>query len=102
MNKYHAKKTLLDNILFDSKREASRYQELKLMQRAGAIQNLKLQPKYPLIVEGVKICDYKADFYYETKQGQKITEDCKGVKTRIYVMKRKLMQAIYGIEILET
>lgn len=102
MSKYHAKKTEVDNVIFDSKREATRYQELKLMQQCGAIQNLSLQPKYAIIVEGQKICDYKADFSYQTKQGQTIVEDCKGVRTPVYRLKKKLVRAIYGLEILET
>ena len=100
-NKYSAIKTEVDGIVFHSKREATRYQDLRVMQQAGLISGLALQPKYPLEVNGVKIGNYIGDFLY-TENGQRVVEDTKGVKTPVYKLKRRLMLALYGIEIRET
>ena len=102
-SKYNAKKTYVDGIKFDSKAEARRYSELKLLLKAGEISHLELQPRYDLVVNDVKLGFYKADFrYVELASNEIIVEDVKGVKTPIYNLKKKLMKAIYGIEILET
>lgn len=101
VNKYHAKKTEVGGIVFDSKRESSRYRDLKIMEREGLITGLTLQPKYPLEVNGVKIGNYIGDFLY-TEDGQRVVEDTKGVKTPVYKLKRRLMLALYGIHIRET
>lgn len=102
MSKYRAVKTIVDGIRFDSKREAARWQELKLLERAGHIELLERQVKYPLVVCGVKIGTYIADAAYFDKQtGEHVTEDTKGFKTRDYIIKKKLMKALYGIEIRE-
>lgn len=100
-NKYGNKKTEVDNIVFASKREATRYQDLKVMQREGLITGLTLQPKYPLEINGIKIGSYIGDFFY-TENGQRVVEDTKGVKTPVYKLKRRLMLALYGIHIRET
>lgn len=103
-NKFFAKKTEADGIIFDSKREAARYRELSLMQQAGAISNLTLQTDYPLVVNGVKIASYRSDFEY-IQDGEKVVEDSKSDYTKKllwYRMKKKLMLAIHGIEIKET
>jgi hypothetical protein len=103
MNKYRAKKTEIDGIVFDSKREAARYQELKLLERNGAIRALALQPSYDLWANNQRICRYRADFYYiDTATEKAVVEDCKGVRTPVYRLKKKLMAALEGIEILET
>ncbi len=91
----------VDGIVFASKKEATRYGELKILQRQGVIINLRLQPKYDCIVNGKKICGYVADFLYETPEGE-VVEDVKGFKTRIYRLKKKLVEALYGFEITET
>ncbi len=99
--KYNARKITIDNVVFDSMAEAKRYKALKLLERAGVITQLILQPKYDLIVNGVKVGFYKADFkYYQA--GALVVEDVKGMKTPIYNLKKKMVKAIYGIEILET
>ena len=99
-SKFGAKKTEVDGIIFDSKREATRYYDLRVMQSAGLITGLTLQVRYDLVVNGEKIGRYTSDFnYYEN--GQLVVEDTKGVKTRDYVLRKKLMKAIYGIEIRE-
>lgn len=100
-SKYNAKKTELDGIKFDSKFEAEHYASLKLLERAGVIQNLKLQPRF-LLQEGFKYqghrerkIEYVADFQYE-RDGKTIVEDAKGFKTDIYKLKRKLFLYKYG------
>lgn len=101
-SKYRNVKTVIDDIPFDSKAEARRYSELKLMLDAGEILHLLLQPKYPIAVNGVKICTYIADFQYRYFGSPvEIVEDVKGVRTPAYQMKKKLMKAVYGIEIQE-
>jgi hypothetical protein len=100
-SKYKAKRTQVDGIWFASQKEAKRYSELKLMQQAGAIKNLQLQVPYDIVINGVKITRYVADFVYEEKD-QQIVEDSKGYKTAEYKMKRLLMWAVLGIEIIES
>ena len=102
--KFKNKRTEVDGIVFHSKREARRYQDLKLCQQAGVITDLALQVNYPLVVNGIKIAAYCSDFNY-MKGGQQVVEDVKSDFTRKlmwYRMKKKLMLALYGIEILET
>ena len=99
--KYRNIKTTIDGITFDSKRESIRYCELKLLAKAKKIQNLRLQVPYVIRVNGEKICKYIADFVY-VEDGQEIVEDVKGMRTREYVLKRKLMKAVFGIDIRET
>ena len=108
MNKYNAKKAEIDGITFDSKKEAHRYAELKLLQRGGAIRDLRLQVKYELIPkqDGERACDYIADFVYQdARTGQTVVEDVKGCKQgaayNTFVIKRKLMLWRYGIRIVE-
>ena len=89
-------------ITFASKREAERYRTLVMRQRAGEIGVLVLQPKFQLVVNGVLICRYVADFeYVDLKTMERVVEDAKGVRTREYMMKRKLMKACHGIDIRE-
>ena len=120
-NKYKSMKCYLDGIEFDSRREARRYQELLLLQRAGVIQDLRLQEKFVLIpsqyesyerygAKGQELklgqrlvekeCSYIADFVYE-QDGKTVVEDTKGFKTKDYIIKRKLMLWIHGIRIKE-
>ena len=103
-NKYRAIKTEVDGIKFDSKAEARRYGQLKVLKNTGVIWDLELQPKFPVVVEGKKICTYKADFSY-TEDGVKVVEDVKSpitAKHPVYRIKKKLVEAIYNIEIKET
>jgi hypothetical protein len=101
-NKYRAIKTTVDNIRFDSKREAERYMGLKNLLRAGEISNLRLQVPYPIIINDFKVCTYIADFvYFDNATGEEVTEDSKGMKTAVYVLKKKLVKAVYGVEIQE-
>lgn len=100
-SKYRNRKTEVDGITFDSKREAARYSELKLCERAGLISELKTQVRYRLEVNGHKICDYLSDFQY-VENGALVVEDTKGFATPAYKLKRKLMLALHGIVIRET
>ena len=101
-NKYGAIKTTVDGIKFDSKREAARYCELKLMEKAGIIDSLYLQPRYDIVVNGQKICFYKADFkYFDSELKKWIIEDVKGMKTPVYNLKKKLVKACHNIDIAE-
>lgn len=100
MSKYRNKKTVVDNIKFDSVLEANRYQELKLLQRAKQISNLRLQVPF-LLQEGFKKngkthrkIEYIADFVYE-ENGQTIVEDTKGMKTETFKIKQKLFEYKY-------
>jgi hypothetical protein len=99
-SKYKAVKTVVDGITFDSKKEAKRYTQLILEERIGAIRLLELQPRFDVVVNGKKICYYKADFAYY-RDGVRIIEDVKGKKTDVYILKKKLVEAIYGITITE-
>ena len=120
-NKYQAIKTCVNGIEFDSRKEARRYQELLLLERAKIICNLKRQVRYVLIPpqyetyerigkRGQKLkdgkrllekeCAYVADFVYE-ENGKEIVEDTKGIKTKDYIIKRKLMLYTHGIRIKE-
>lgn len=101
-SKYNAVRCEADGIFFDSKKERDRYQQLKLLERANEIKNLRLQPSFPLIINNVKVGTYKADFGYDDiRANQEVTEDVKGFKTPVYRLKKKLVAAIYGIEVME-
>jgi hypothetical protein len=99
-NKYHAQAQTVDGIRFDSKKEAQRYRELKLSERAGVISGLRWQVPFRLEINGHHITTYKADFVYD-EQGKQVVEDTKGMRTRVFLMKKKMMKAQYGIEIKE-
>ena len=117
-NKYSNQKVTIDGETFDSKKEARRYYELKLLERAGEIKNLQRQTKFLLIpsqFEEVidakgkpkqkcieRACVYVADFQYQdANTGELIVEDTKGVRTKEYIIKRKLMLSVYNIKIKE-
>ena len=105
MTKYNAKKTVLDGITFASRKESKRYQELKLLERAGEIAELRLQVPFTLLPKqhGEQAVKYIADFTYLDKRlnWEQVVEDTKGIKTPLYVIKRKLMLFIHGIKIRE-
>lgn len=116
--KYRSKKVTIDGICFDSKKEANRFCELRMLEKAGEIHNLQRQVKYVLIPAqrepdtigargGVKKgkliereCSYMADFVYE-ENGETVVEDTKGFRTTEYIIKRKLMLKVHGIRIRE-
>lgn len=96
--KYGAVSTVVDGIRFASKREAKRFAELKLLEKAGEIVNLKRQVRYKLQMETV----YVADFTYAWKHGGgEVVEDVKGYRTRIYQRKARLMREQHGIHVKE-
>lgn len=101
MSKYGSRKTEVDGYIFDSKMEAARYNDLKLLERSGEIKSLIVHPVIPLVVNGKRIGRYIADFSYY-QDDKKIVEDVKGARTAVYMLKKRLVNAIYGIEILET
>ncbi len=119
MNKYHNRKVKTsDGIIHDSRKEANRWLDLKLLQEAGKITDLKRQmdfllipPQYENLPQGrykrpkrklvERACIYRADFVYHDEKGDIVVEDVKGVRTRDYVIKRKLMLYTYGIRIKE-
>ena len=101
-NKYGAKKTEIDGFVFDSKAESRRYSELKLLEKAGEIRDLELQPNYAIVVNKTYIAAYFSDFrYFDITRKEIVVEDVKGMKTPVYRLKKKLVEAIYGIHIME-
>ena len=104
-SKFHAKKTIVDGIQFDSKLEARRWCELILLQKAGVIQGLARQAPFEMIVNGHLICTYRADFTYQKVIGpneiEGIVEDVKSEATITpeFRLKAKLMEALHGIVI---
>lgn len=108
-SKYKNQKWTVAGKTFDSQREAKRYATLRLLQEAGVISDLKTQVRYELIPTQrsesgellERACNYIADFTY-CEKGNAIVEDCKGFKTEVYKIKKKLMLQRYGIRIRET
>lgn len=119
MSKYHAKKIVIGGEVFDSQKEYRRFCELLLLQRAGEIEDLKRQVEYVLIpaqrepdtvgvrggIKKGRIIEhpvkYVADFVYK-ENGTVVVEDSKGMRTKDYIIKRKLMLYVHGIRIKET
>lgn len=103
MSKYGNRKTVIDGIAFDSYKEARRYMELRLLERAGKLKALELQVPFELLPKCGKnrAVKYVADFVYWDKDGNKIVEDAKGYRTEVYKLKKKMMLALLGIEITE-
>ena len=127
MSKYGARKVRYNGIIFDSQKEARRYAELRLLERAGKIRNLEMQKSFELIPAQYKtvatgevyqrgdkkgqpklksVCvenavTYIADFAYIDEKGYSVVEDTKGFKTKDYIIKRKLMLYVHGIRIKE-
>ena len=121
-NKYYSKKVTVDGQTFDSKKEYKRYCELLLLEKGGAITELKRQVAFTVIpaqretieryspktgkrlkdkeVIVERECAYVADFTYK-QDGKLVVEDTKGFRTKDYIIKRKLMYLVYGIKIKE-
>lgn len=105
--KYKNRRVKVDDITFDSQKEAARWCELKIMQKAGLISDLRRQERFVLIPTqriNDKVVErplhYVADFTY-TENGEKVVEDVKGFKTKEFVIKRKILLYLYGIRIKE-
>lgn len=109
MNKYGAQKITVNGVTFDSKKEAYRWHELKLLERGKAIKDLRRQVKFELLpsqkYKGETVeraVNYIADFVYtDIRTGEFIVEDTKGAKTKDYIIKRKMMLYFHGIRIKE-
>ena len=101
MSKYGNRKTTYDGHVFDSRAEALRYSELMIMERAGLITDLELQPEYELIPahqrdgRKVRAMKYVADFRYIDEDGRVIVEDVKGVETPVFKLKKKMLEYRY-------
>lgn len=100
-NKFNARKTLVDGILFHSAAEAARYKTLKILEISGHIRKLKLQVPLVFTIKEQVIFTYYADFTYLTEADEFIIEDVKGMRTPVYKLKKKLIEARFGIKINE-
>jgi hypothetical protein len=103
-NKFGARKTVVDGMRFDSMAEARRYRELQLMEKAGVISELVCHPRYRIEVNGSRVCEVIPDFRYQDNDaGRMVVEDVKSLPTRtpVYRLKKRLLQAVHGIEIQE-
>jgi hypothetical protein len=107
-HKYHAEAQVVDGARFDSKREATRWGWLQYRQKAGEIRDLQRQVEYPINVTNLDTGEiiycgaYVADFVYvEVASGAQVVEDSKGVRTAVFILKKKLVEALYGIRITE-
>ena len=114
-NKFGAVRTEIDGISFASKAEAKYYSKLKLLERAGEISHLELQPKFPIVVDGAQVrftsasgkkkrpsnrpMSYFADFQYRDKDGNRHVVDVKGADTKASQIKRCLVEHIYSLKI---
>lgn len=100
-NKYGNKKIEIDGIMFDSHKEGIRYKELRLLERAGLITDLKmqtsfeLQPSFKRNGKTIRAITYKSDFDYRTRDGKHIVEDVKGYETKDFKLKKKLLEYKY-------
>lgn len=105
MNKYHAKKTEYNGRTFDSKKEANRAWELDMLKKAGEVVEVEYQPVFECVIDGKKICKYIADFQVTYKDGHVEYEDIKGCKKgcayQLFRLKKKMVEALSGVEILE-
>jgi hypothetical protein len=112
-SKYRNEKVTYDGYKFDSLRECERYKELKLLEAAGEITALKVQPKFPLKCGGKDVkmrsdrypngrrVSYFGDFsYYDEKRGEPVVEDVKGADTQVSRLKRAFVEAQYGVEVI--
>ena len=97
-SKYHAVPTVVQGIRFDSKAEARRFEVLRALEDAGKIADLRLQPAFRCVVNGTLICTYRADFSY-VRDGRVVVEDVKGVETREFKIKRKMVAALHGVTV---
>ena len=104
-NKYHAQKETVNEHVFDSKKEATRYRKLSWLEQSGYISNLKLQPVFelqPAFTDATgkrhRAITYRADFQY-TENGREIIEDTKGMETAVFKLKKKLFLFKYQLDL---
>ena len=102
-SKFDAVQTFEHGWRFDSKAEARRYGDLLMLGRAGKLDNLELQPSFPLVVNGIRVGTYRADFAYRdlVGGGELVVEDVKGFRTPVYKLKKRLVEALYCVVIRE-
>ena len=99
-NKYGAIRTTVDGITFDSKAEAQRYVELKLMEKVGLVASIRVHPRFPIIVNHIKVCSVILDFsYYYLEDKLVVHEDIKGKDNALSRLKRKLVEAYWNIKV---
>ena len=101
MSKYRNKKIIYDDFKFDSKLEYARYCELKYQKHAGYIKDFALQVPFQCVVNGKKICVYKCDFSIKMPDDTMLYEDTKGVRTPVFILKKKLVEALFNVKIIE-
>lgn len=99
-NKFGNVPTIVDGHRFASKLEGTRYLQLKMLRAGGVVADFRMQVPYVIEVNGHRICEYRADFVIDWPDGTTTVEDTKGVETPEFKLKKKLMLAVYGIEIL--
>ena len=100
-SKYNATKIIIDGIKFDSKKEGKYYRELKAMKASGKILDFALQFVFQVTINGISICKYRADFKVFYPDNRAEIWDVKGFKTPDYRLKKKMVEAQYGIKIIE-
>lgn len=101
-SKFRAKRCVIDGEKLDSQAEGRRYAALKLLERAGEINGLKRQPRFPFEIEGELMFAYFADFLYTLRStGATVVEDVKGVRTPMFKLKKKIIEKVYGVKIVE-
>lgn len=88
-----------DWTVFDSWREFTRHAELKLQEKAGLIKSLKRQVRFPIFINGLKCFSYVADYVYYTQDDVQVIEDSKGAETDVFKLKKKCVEAYYGVHI---
>lgn len=99
-SKYRNIKTEMDGVVFDSRREAAYYSALLFRRRAGEISDIKLQPKFPILINGKHVTDVVLDFTYRDVSGGKVHYiDVKGFANPHSKLKKKMVEAAYGIEV---
>ncbi len=98
--KYRNQPTEIDGIRFHSKAEARRYSTLKMLERTGKLTNIRCQPKFAIRINTVHVCNVVLDFAYIDEQGNEVYEDVKGKDNALSKLKRKLVQAAYGIQVI--
>lgn len=98
-HKYNARKVKIDGYTFDSIIEGRRYQDLKLLLKAHKIRNLEVHPRFPILIGHTRVCYVILDFVYVDEKGAQVYEDVKGNDLPMSRLKRKMVEAAYGIKV---
>ena len=104
MGKYRNRKVIIGDQTFASQKEANRYSQLRMLEKGGVISRLTVHPRFQLEINRMRIGAYTADFRYIDEHGNWVIEDVKSnaTKTTAYQLRKRLMKALYGVEIKET